>query len=183
MSGCLRLVLLAFSMVWSASSFTSELDGQYQIVVSGSDGGELALGQVAIENAQLTIDLIEEPFSNHFLSMRPFRCMDLERQMWCHLPYPYEKPNAVSVEDLRSLEYEFLFIHRSATDYGIDAWNGLYFLMSVSDGDISGAIREVDLNILASPPEKGVVWPITSDDLHESEPDRHQFNQIRFVRQ
>ena len=182
MRGFLAAAVLAL-MALPVLSFASELDGNYQIVLSGADGGELALGRLNIEDNQIAINLVDEPFSNHFLSMRPFRCMDLERQMWCHLPYPYEKSATISADDLRTLEYEFLFIHRSATDYGIDAWNGLYFLMSESEGELTGAVREVDLNILASPPENGVVWPITTDDLHESESDRHQFNQIRFVRQ
>ncbi len=164
-------------------AFAGELDGKYDIVLSGADGTDLALGQLTIADDRIAVAMSEKPFSNHFLSMRPFRCMDLERQMWCHLPYPYEKPASVTADDLRSLEYEFLFIHRSATDYGIDAWNGLYFSLSTENENISGMVREVDLNILASPPEDGVIWPITKDELHDSEPDRHQFNQLRFVRQ
>ena len=89
---------------------------------------------------------------------------------------------------MRSLEYDLLFIHRGANDYGIDAWNGLYFKIddvSKSAGAVSeivGHLREVDLNILASPPENGVVWPITEEDLHVDESDRHVFNKVRLSR-
>ena len=176
------MAMVAWSM-FATAGFGNEIDGSFDVVLSGADGTELSVGQLQIEAGKVAIKLHDEPFDNHFLSMRPFRCMDLPQQMWCHLPYPYEKPLEVSAEDLRSLEYEFLFIHRSANDYGIDAWNGLYFLLSVESGDIAGTVREVDLNILASPPENGVIWPISADDLHEVEPDRHQFSQIRFVRQ
>lgn len=159
-------------------------DGSYRVMLSGQATADLDLGSVDIVDGKIhTVSMADEPFSNHFLSMRPFRCMEQDKQMWCHLPYPYDKPSTVYSDDLRSLEYEFLFIHRAANDYGIDAWNGLYFSVSTTETGLSGTVNDVDLNILASPPEQGVVWPIGIADLHESEPERHLYNKIQFVRQ
>ncbi len=31
-----------------------------------------------------------ERFGNHFLSMRPFKCLEGGRKYWCRVPYPYE---------------------------------------------------------------------------------------------
>ena len=171
----------------SAGATAAEsITGSFSVILESVDGATLEIGQLEVDAVSREFEPDENLFTNHFLSMRPFRCFDHDKVMWCHLPYPYEKPVAVTTGDLRSVEYDLLFIHRSANDYGIDAWNGLYFKMkpdsvntAAGDTELVGELREVDLNILASPPENGVVWPITEEDLHVDESDRHVFSKIR----
>lgn len=127
---------------------------------------------------QFTMD--KSLFSDHFLSMRPFKCLTAPQQMLCHLPYPYPKGNRISAQDMRNLEYDLLFIHRQSSDYGIDPWNGVYYQLALDEeqGKITGEVRAVDLDILASPPEAGVDYPIGADDLNETTPEANAFPQL-----
>ncbi len=184
-AGLLWFALATVVLVLSGLSVASSDDaitGTFNVTLEGDTS--LLIGQLEISDTGHEFEPDENLFTNHFLSMRPFRCFNHDKVMWCYLPYPYEKPAKVTAQDMRSLEYDLLFIHRSANDYGIDAWNGLYFKVDSTQqgGDIVGELREVDLNILASPPENGIVWPITDEDLHVDESDRHSFNKVRLSR-
>ena len=182
------IVFLATALFLSPVLAQDGITGIFDVTLQGVGDNSLLIGQLEITDDSHEFEPDEKLFTNHFLSMRPFRCFNQNKVMWCYLPYPYEKPVKVTAEDMRSLEYDLLFIHRGANDYGIDAWNGLYFKIddvSKSAGAVSeivGHLREVDLNILASPPENGVVWPITEEDLHVDESDRHVFNKVRLSR-
>lgn len=191
----LSSVLLSSVLFSSRLAAQDSITGTFEVTLEGPGDISLGIGLLELSEDSHEFEPDENLFTNHFLSMRPFRCFNQDKVMWCYLPYPYEKPAEVSADDMRSLEYDLLFIHRSANDYGIDAWNGLYFKVvdakggatGGADGDnggnvageIVGELREVDLNILASPPENGIVWPITDEDLHVDESDRHVFNRVR----
>ena len=110
------------------------------------------------------------------MSMRPFKCLHDEpsdRDL-CHLPYPYENRRFITKSDLTDLEYELLFIRRKATDYGIDPWYGSYYQLHwESEQRIIGKMTEVDLDILASPPDENHLRPISDDQLTEiDEPEK-----------
>jgi len=150
----------------------AELSGDKTILLSGA-AGEVRLGSVSFAaDGSYSLNLDDSLFGNHFLSMRPFKCMTGPQDMWCHLPYPYGKPDRLAGDDLRPLEYDLLFIHRKASDYGIDAWNGLYFALRRDGDGLIGALHEVDLNVLAAPPESDEL-PISHVDLSAADPDRH----------
>ena len=181
LSGFALLAVVGLSVGAAEDTVT----GTFDVTLEGPGDTSLAIGRLEIADDGHEFEPDENLFTNHFLSMRPFRCFNQDKVMWCYLPYPYDKPTKVTAEDMRSLEYDLLFIHRSANDYGIDAWNGLYFKVddvSKEASEIVGELREVDLNILASPPENGIVWPITDEDLHVDESDRHVFNKVRLSR-
>lgn len=128
--------------------------------------------------ASYKLDLLEAPFVDKFLSMRPFRCIEIGSAMLCHLPYPYAKPNEIAPNKLINLEYDLLFLQKTATEYGIDAWNGRYYRLQLNNDGIDGVLQEVDLNVLAAPPEDGVVYPITPDMLHPADPTAHLFPRL-----
>lgn len=183
-------VAAGFTIASAIATAAEPVNGAFTVTLESADGAMLEIGRLEVDSDEREFEPDENLFTNHFLSMRPFRCFDHDKVMWCHLPYPYEKPVEVTASDMRSVEYDLLFIHRSANDYGIDAWNGLYFkMMADSEAEAAGGVelvgelREVDLNILASPPENGVVWPITEEDLHVDESDRHVFSKIRLSRE
>ena len=47
-----------------------------------------------------------------------------------------------------------LFIWKSPGNFGIDAWNGVYYQLSwQEDGTLLGKLLQGDLNVLADPPE------------------------------
>ena len=116
--------------------------------------------------------LDDSKFENKFLSMRPFDCLPHPQQVVCHLAYPYEIKHHITSDDLTDLEYDLLFIHKRPEEYGIDAWNGFYYEMKMTDSGFEGELRETDLNVLAAPPKDGNLRPIKRSELHEAS-DKH----------
>ena len=115
-------------------------------------------------------------FNDHFLSMRPFKCIEGESEWFCHLPYPYDTRALISETDLTDLEYQLLFIRKTPTEFGIDAWNGLYYQLTLNeDGSMTGDLLEGDLNVLASPPEEPYARPIDLNEFIEAEASRRLF--------
>jgi len=148
------------------------------IVLHTAAGEEYLIGTISFiaeKNSQktsyrYTLDLHTDRFKEHFLSMRPFKCIDGAVNLVCHLPYPYENKRIVSANDLTDLEYDLLFLHKTENEYGINPWNGLYYVLSLQQGRLVGKLHEVDLNILAAPPEDGNLRPVKHSQLYESNP-------------
>ena len=117
------------------------------------------MGSVAFSNTDndvygINVEMDSPLFDDQFLSMRPFRCLTESSEWFCYLPYPYELKKTINNEDLTDLEYQLLFIWKSPKDFGIDAWNGIYYQLTLKDdGTISGQLLQGDLNVLASPPD------------------------------
>lgn len=151
------------------------------------EGKETSIGNVtlgspgeATHSAQVILD--DTKFSDHFLSMRPFKCISgQEGYQLCHLPYPYTLKNIISSDDLTDLEYKLLFIRRSATDYGINPWFGIYYQMSAKDGELTslnGTLHEVNLDLLASPPEEGNLRPLPDSEIYEVDLQQHPWPRL-----
>ncbi|WP_298850100.1 hypothetical protein [uncultured Ruegeria sp.] len=84
----------------------------------------------------------------------------------------------MSADDLTDLEYDLLFIHTGATEYGIDMWIGIYYQLQ-TDGDRPvGQLHEMDMGLLAVPPAEGDLRPVTDKDIHEADPDSHWLPQL-----
>jgi len=115
----------------------------------------------------------EDRFSEHFLSMRPFKCLEGPQKYWCRIAYPYPNRRTVSTEDLVDLEYDTLFIWKGATEYGINMWNGVYYRLRIEGDTIVGRIHEMDMDRLSAPPEEGNLRPVREMDLEPGEPDSH----------
>lgn len=178
-------LLCAAVLGWCASLNAASLPEHMSVQLLSAQGEPVTVAKLTIEQQQdgqydYSLAMERAVFSDQFLSMRPFRCLDAPTQMLCHLPYPYQKASHFSAQDLRNLEYDLLFIHRKASDYGIDPWNGVYYQLTLDDkgNKITGEIRAVDLDILAAPPPEGIEHPITSDDLHETPADSHVFPRL-----
>jgi hypothetical protein len=159
-------------MVWlflSANAALAELPtGQKTITLaSASDRVEIGTAEFAGEGKtrQISIKLHEALFKDHFLSMRPFKCLEGPK-FYCHLPYPYEWKGEVSETDLADLEYALLFVQKEPTAYGINLWHGIYYKLDLeAGGRITGKLHEVDMDILASPPKAGQLRPISHTDI------------------
>ncbi|MBU1213311.1 MAG: hypothetical protein KJ587_18905 [Alphaproteobacteria bacterium] len=156
------------------------LEGTKTIYLVDNAGEEREIGTATFSKADgavsITIALDQGRFSEKFLSMRPFRCIDGPKQTACHLPYPYELKDRITPEDLSDLEYRLLFLHKGPTDYGIDAWNGLYYKFELAaDGTLKGKLHEADFNVLAVPPAQAFSKPIGPADLVPGEEGRHRF--------
>lgn len=140
------------------------------------DGDPVEIGRLHLQpeggGYRFRVELDQARFEEQFLSMRPFKCLPHPEQVVCHLPYPYENRRFISAGNLTDLEYDLLFLHKTPGEYGIDAWNGLYYELRMSDGGFVGELRETDLNVLAAPPEPGDLRPIERSELHEAS-DKH----------
>lgn len=119
-----------------------------------------------------SLEMAEAPFSDHFLSMRPFKCLEGPGKNWCYVPYPYEIERNVA-GDFVDLEYDFLFVWKDASDYGINMWNGVYYKISEVDGQLTGVLHEMDMDTLSAPPPAGELRPVQAKDLHQSDPESH----------
>ena len=95
-----------------------------RIFLEDGAGARIEIGALALgDDGGYRVDLKAAAFSDHFLSMRPFKCLDGPEKTWCHVPYPYDIRRDISA-DLIDLEYDLLFLWKRNNDYGIDMWNG-----------------------------------------------------------
>ena len=155
--------------------------GSKRVLFEGAGGEPFEIGSLEISRSgdgyRFDFSLEDSNFSDQFLSMRPFKCID-GKPMYCHLAYPYDKPETFTAKDFGNLEYEFLFIVRSPSEYGIDPYNGRYYVLSLEDGVLRGEAKAVDLNILAAPPDAGVSRPITEAELDYIEVEAERFPRL-----
>jgi hypothetical protein len=166
-------LLLSLMFISSPLMATDSMD----IVLHPSQGEAITIGQLQLTQDQVgflaKVELADERFSDQFLSMRPFKCLEGDSEWYCYLPYPYENPRTITPDDLTDLEYDLLFIRKTPTEYGINPWNGVYYKLRWEDEAIVGDLHEVDMDILAAPPDDGVLRPIGEADLTPGEPDQH----------
>lgn len=164
----LVVTTLALSFSAVASTFNSPLT----IYLQPNEGERIPIGSLELtpknQGHEIKVVLNDEHFEDHFLSMRPFKCLPHPDKMLCHLVYPYANDRFISEKDLTDLEYALLFLHKSQAEYGIDAWNGMYYEMTRTDKGFSGELRETDLNVLVAPPKDGNKRPILRSELHEA---------------
>ncbi|MDJ0627675.1 MAG: hypothetical protein QNJ44_05405 [Rhodobacter sp.] len=149
------------------------IHGTRGVFLQDGGGTRIRIADVTFDGGRYSVSMLEAPFTDHFLSMRPFKCLEGPAKHWCHVPYPYEIARRVTDEDLTDLEYDFLFLWKDATDYGIDMWNGVYYKLEADDGRLVGRLHEMDMDILSAPPEGGNLRPVREVDLEESDPASH----------
>lgn len=143
------------------------------VFLEDGSGARIEIAALAVkEDGTYNLNMVPDAFSDHFLSMRPFKCIDGTAKTWCHVPYPYEIKRDVSA-DLTDLEYDLLFLWKRSNDYGIDMWNGVYYKLTDDGERIVGKIYEMDMNVLSVPPETGNLRPIREVDLTEGDVDSH----------
>lgn len=143
------------------------------VYLQDGEGARIQIASLQIaQDGAYSVSMDETSFTDHFLSMRPFRCLEGPQKNWCHVPYPYEINRNISV-DLIDLEYDFLFVWKGAGEYGINMWNGVYYKIDQVDGQLIGALYEMDMDTLSAPPAAGDLRPVLPNHLHESEPDSH----------
>lgn len=147
-------------------------DGTRAVYLEDGSGHRMHVADLNVKNGSYSVDMKSEPFTDQFLSMRPFKCIEGPEKMWCHIPYPYEIARDASVE-LTDLEYDFLFVWKGAGEYGIDMWNGVYYQLEDTGGAIRGTLHEMNMDVLSVPPDAGEMRPIRETDLEPGEPDSH----------
>jgi hypothetical protein len=169
------IVIAAPHAAWSA-----QLQGVKKVHLVSPSGEEMVIGTVEFSahdgRTSYSLKIDNPSFSEHFLSMRPFRCLEGAAQTVCHLPYPHALRRQVTADDLTDLEYDLLFLHKSSGEYGINFWNGIYYELALgADGTIKGKLKETDMNELASPPAEKFGRLIEPANLSDADGATHRF--------
>ena len=167
----MRAASLIFALLCPTLGTATEIDGK-RVYLEAEDGTRIEIATLAGTAEAYEMTLNDAVFSDHFLSMRPFRCIEGTDKTWCHVPYPYEIRRDLRA-DLIDLEYDFLFVWKGRTDYGIDMWNGVYYRLESHGDGMVGRMHEMDMDKLAVPPDAGVLRPIRDVDLEQADPDSH----------
>jgi hypothetical protein len=140
-----------------------DFTGTKQIVAVTRDGERLPLGRVSFEprgEGQATFRVVMDTprFTDHFLSMREFKCLEGPRELVCHVPYPHAQPGVIGTAgkpgDLAWLEHNLMFFFKAPADFGARLWNGLYFQLSRSEQGLVGTPQSIDLNRIGAPPAR-----------------------------
>jgi hypothetical protein len=138
-------------------------EGARQLVLHGAEGRRVVIGRVVFTalpggDRRFALALDSAAFTDHFLSMREFKCVDGRTELLCHAPYPYERGDTVSAGAAPGwawLEHSLLFLYKKPGEFGARLWNGVYWqLRQRSDGVIEGLPQAVDLNLIAAPPAR-----------------------------
>jgi hypothetical protein len=172
--------LLSLGLALTTSSLAAGLaDDRRSLSIQLRDtaGESISIGQLHLsggpESYTYQVAWDETLFNDHFLSMRPFKCLEGPKYWLCHLPYGYPIQRQISKADLTDLEYDLLFIRKLPSEFGIDAWNGVYYRLNWQEDGLQGELHEVDLNLLAIPPAEGDFRPIGAMDLTPGDPQTH----------
>jgi hypothetical protein len=134
-----------------------DMVGSKAVVAHLADGSSVQIGSVQFTPAadgqtRFELTMAHGPFSDHFLSMREFKCLAGPPELTCHVPYPYRQAGLVSPGRYAWLEHSLLFFFKRPTDFGAKLWNGIYFELRATDTGLQGTPQAIDLNLIASPP-------------------------------
>lgn len=150
LAGVLGLFLLSPALAFDFS-------GIKQIQARLRDGRVIPIGQVRFEPqaggaVSFAMSWEHKPFTDHFLSMREFKCLNGPDEIACLVPYPHKHPRLIERGDLVWLEHNLLFMFKQPGEFGAKLWNGMYFRLSVQGHKLVGVPMSVDLNQIAAPP-------------------------------
>lgn len=166
-------MLCAALLLASVSTVQVTAQEVRDVFLEDQDGTRLKIATLSIAaDGAYDVVMQDEAFADHFLSMRPFKCLEGPEKNWCHVPYPYEINRNIA-DELTDLEYDFLFLWKGKTEYGINMWNGVYYQIEDEGGTLRGTIHEMDMDLLSAPPDAGVLRPLRAQDIHESDPESH----------
>jgi hypothetical protein len=154
--------MLAAGVTGPACAF--ELTGTRNLVAQLRGPTRVVLGQVSFTpqaDGRIAFKLAMDParFTDHFLSMKEFKCLDAGGELLCHVPYPYPQPGSVTAGDLAWLEHALLFLFKKPGEFGAKLWNGLYFKFERTPQGLVGRPQAIDLNLISAPPDKPGVPP------------------------
>ena len=158
LSPMLAVFSLALALIGAGPVHALELSGTKAVVAIAADGSRVELGSVRFSpkpggEASFELTMEREPFTDHFLSMREFKCLPGKTELSCYVPYPYANPRTVSLNNLAWLEHSLLFFYKTPAEFGAKLWNGIYFELSADANGLTGKPQAIDLNAISAPPK------------------------------
>jgi hypothetical protein len=165
-------------------AFAGPLDaGTKAVKLHAKDGSSVDIGTVMFTPSAdgrigFTWKADTSRFTDHFLSMREFKCLPGQGEIMCLVPYPYPQPGHIAANDLAWLEHSLLFMFKKQSEFGAQMWNGVVFKLSATPTGLVGAPQAIDLNRIASPPAKTDVPPYGAAQRDDIPPSARWFNKI-----
>lgn len=161
------------------------LTGTRNIVLSNAAGEREVIGSIAFSDAgagktSFAIE-VSDKFGEHFLAMRPFRCLTGPRQRLCWFPVRNEPP-LISPQDLLPLEYALMFMKTKPAELHVNPFNGVYYKLNWTDSGISGKVFEVDMEPFINPtsiPEERRKRPVTAVNLEPADLSSHWLPELK----
>lgn len=178
------LLLLACGLGLATAAKALELAGRKTLSAVTADGATVTLGAVVFTPAAdgavgFKVEMQHEALSDHFLSMREFKCLPGPKEISCYVPYPYRHPEQVRPGQLAWLEHSLLFFFKTPTDFGAKLWNGLYFVFTDTGPALVGVPQAVDLNLIGAPPADLSRPPYGPDKRHAIPADARWIRTLR----
>lgn len=129
------------------------------ITLHARDGSAVRIGHVDLAapvdgTRRFGVTMDHAVFTDHFLSMREFKCLPGGSEILCHVPYPYPQPGTLREGDAAWLEHALLFMFKKPSEFGAKLWNGVYWRLQRTERGWRGTPQAVDLNLIGAPPEK-----------------------------
>lgn len=158
--------LWACGVAWLPTAEAFDFSGDKALVARFRDGGQLPLGRVFFtpaptptpgrepQAATFKVVLDTTALTDHFLSMREFKCLPGGTEITCVVPYPYVHPGIAGPGQLAWLEHNLLFLFKQPADFGAKLWNGVIFKFTETPSALVGRPQAVDLNAVSAPPER-----------------------------
>lgn len=176
------LYVAVVSLCGAVPAHAWDWGGEKTVYLHDRNGEASPIGTVVFEpegdKQRFSLMLDHSRFTDYFLSMREFKCVEGSAEILCHVPYPYPNPTTVTQDDLRWLEHALLFLFKTPDEFGARLWNGVYFQLAVTDEGIVGTPQAIDLNHIGAPPADASLPPFTADDRSEIEPGARWFERL-----
>lgn len=176
----LLLILAALAPPMPAAAF--DFAGTKTVTLHDRAGKAWPVGSVEFRSAEggprFVVRLDARRFQDYFLSMKEFKCLESEAEVFCHVPYPYANPRTVGDGDLAWLEHDLLFFFKTPQDFGAKLWNGIYFRLQATPGALVGTPQAIDLNLIGVPPDDLSVAPYGPGERSEIDPARRWFTRL-----
>lgn len=162
----LLAALPAVALAW-------DLQGTKTITAHTRDQQRIPLGTVRFEPGpggavSFVVTMDHARFTDYFLSMKEFKCLEGQGELFCHVPYPHPQPHTVTADNLAWLEHDLLFMYKLPNEFGAKLWNGLYFHFERTEQGLYGKPQAIDLNRIGAPPatpEPPPFEPALRDDI------------------
>jgi len=173
---CLPFIqkMMALLLLVSASGWVGawEFQGSKTITAHTRDNQHTRIGVVHFVpqpdgSLAFTVTMDHAVFTDYFLSMKEFKCLSSPVEVTCHVPYPYQQPGRVTLQDLTWLEHNLLFLFKTPAEFGAKLWNGLYYRLKLTDTGLVGKPMAIDLNHISAPPDDLSV-PTFGPDLRDA---------------
>ncbi|HMW23593.1 MAG TPA: hypothetical protein PKC59_09175 [Burkholderiaceae bacterium] len=166
------LGLLAALALTGSVTAAFDFDGRKTLVAVTADGARTPLGHIDFTPAAgapttFRLALKTEVFTDHFLSMREFKCLNAAQEISCHVPYPYPNPATVGPGQLAWLEHSLLFLVKRPAEFGAKLWNGVYYEFQEQGAALVGRPKAVDLNEISAPPRDPSTPPFRKALRHD----------------